>query len=441
MERFITQKLIQWKDQPYRKPLMLRGARQVGKTWSVVDFGRRYFDGTVHLVDLEKHPDWHGIFDRDLEAFRILSELELVLNAPIRPGEDLLFFDEIQSCPRAIIALRYFYEEVPQLHVIAAGSLLEFAMQDISFPVGRIQTLNMYPMGFAEFLRAIGKNKSAELVAQGPQKLSDTIHRSLLEVLRLYMFVGGMPESVLRFAETGRTRNAFEVQLELVNTYRQDFSKYAPLADKQCMNTVFSSVAGTVGRKIKYARLAEGYSNPTIKKAFNLLSLARLFRKVSSVNPPAIPFGASASASRFKTVFVDIGLMQQLCGMPIDTEIKKPDLLDIYEGAMAEQFVGQELMAAGEEELYYWSRSAKSSTAEVDYLIAKSGEVFPVEVKSGPAGRLRSLHLFLDQYRESPAGYVLSCAHYNELPEQKLVFIPLYYASALNRYDSYLLAQ
>ncbi|MBN1781262.1 AAA family ATPase, partial [bacterium] len=154
MKRLITQKLIEWKEKKNRKPLMLRGARQVGKTWSVMDFGRQHFKGSVHLVDLEKHPDWHGLFDRNLDVSRILSELEVLLNTSIVPGRDLLFFDEVQSCPRAITALRYFYEEMPQLHVIAAGSLLEFTMRDISFPVGRLEMIQMNPMGFIEFLWA-----------------------------------------------------------------------------------------------------------------------------------------------------------------------------------------------------------------------------------------------------------------------------------------------
>ncbi len=161
------------------------------------------------------------------------------------------------------------------------------------------------------------------------------------------------------------------------------------------------------------------------------MSLAQLFRKVSSVNPPVVPFGGCASESKFKAVLIDIGMMQQLCNLPVDTEFNKPNLLAIYEGAMAEQFVGQELLLAEETKLYYWSRDAKSSSAEVDYLLAKSGHTIPVEVKSGPAGRLRSLHLFLNKYKESPVGYVLSCAPYAALPEQKLVFLPLYYAYAL----------
>ena len=431
MERFITQKLIEWKDQQHRKPLILWGARQVGKTWSVLDFGRRHFDGTIHHIDLEKHPDWHGLFEKNLEARRILSELELLINRSIIQGKDLLFLDEIQSCPKAIMALRYFFEETPDLHVIAAGSLLEFAVQDVSFPVGRVQTLDMHPMGFREFLAAAGKMKLADLLIRPPQKVPETVHQELLDQLRLYLFVGGMPESIKRYSETGRVRDAFEVQADLINTFRQDFLKYAPLADKQCLHSVLVSTARNVGRQIKYSRLSEGFTNPTIKKAFFLLSQARLFRKVSSVSQPAVPFGASASDSKFKAVFLDIGLMQQLCGLPVDMEFNKQDLLSIYEGALAEQFAGQELLASGETDLYYWAREQKSSTAEVDYLLAREGRAIPVEVKSGPAGRLRSMHLFMDLSPDCPRGVVLSCAPYAELPEQKLVFLPLYYACSL----------
>jgi uncharacterized protein len=431
MNRQITQKLLSWKDQPHRKPLLLRGARQVGKTWSVLDFGKNHFDGSVHLVDLEKHPDWHGVFDQNYDASRILSELELLLDRSIKPGPDLLFFDEIQSCPRAISALRYFFEEIPDLHVIAAGSLLEFAMRDVSVPVGRIQTLNMHPMSFAEFLQATGRTKLAEVPGASPRKLSDPVHEQLLETLRVYLFVGGMPEAVQRFGETGRIRDAFEVQSQLLNAFRQDFSKYAPSADKQCLNTVLASVARGVGRQIKYSKLSEGFSNPTLKKAVYLLSQARLFHKVRSVKTPVIPFGASVSDSRFKAVFLDVGLMQRLCGLPIDVEYQKQDLLSIYEGALAEQFVGQELLAAGEEELFYWAREAKSSSAEVDYLLARGGRVIPVEVKSGPSGKLRSMHQLLKSSHGDTTGVVLSCAPFSALPDQRLEFHPLYYAASL----------
>ena len=211
MNRLVTDKLIAWKNQVRRKPLIIRGARQVGKTWSVVDFGRRHFEGAVHVVDLEKHPEWYRIFAGDLVARSMLSELEIFLNARIVPGKDLLFIDEIQSCPRALTALRYLYEESPELHVIAAGSLLEFAVRDISFPVGRVQFLEMHPMNFAEFLMATGKDRAADIMLSPPDRQPDSVHAMLLEEVRRYMFVGGMPECVATYAETGRMRDAHVV--------------------------------------------------------------------------------------------------------------------------------------------------------------------------------------------------------------------------------------
>jgi predicted AAA+ superfamily ATPase len=431
MERLITQKLLAWKNQTNRKPLIVRGARQVGKTFSVIDFGKRYFEGTVHIIDLEKHHDWHQMFENNLVTKRILSELEILLNNRINPGKDLLFIDEIQSCPRALMALRYFYEELPELHIIAAGSLLEFAAKDISFPVGRIQFMNMYPMSFVEFLQATGKNLAANIILSPYARQSDTVHAMLLDELRRFMFIGGMPECVKTYIETTKIRDVFDLQANLVHTFRQDFSKYAPYADKACLNSVFSSVAKSVGQQIKYARLAEGFANPTIKKAFDLLCMAQVIRKVRSTSPAGLPFGAYASESKFKALMLDIGLLRHLYGMPVDVEYTKNDLLAIYQGAMAEQFVGQELIAAGQDELYYWSREAKSSSAEVDFLTAQQGKIYPVEIKSGASGRLKSLHLLLTTYPNCPYGYVLSSAPYAELPKQKLVFLPLYYTCGI----------
>ena len=425
MERFIVDELLTWKDQTRRKPLVVRGARQVGKTWSIVDFGREHFDA-VHVVDLERRPEWHRIFAGDLVAAEMLSELEVFLNARIEPGRDLLFIDEIQSCPRAITALRYFYEDCPDLHVIAAGSLLEFATRDVSFPVGRVQFLEMGPMCFAEFLLATDRGRMAEIVAMPPERQPDSVHALLMEGVRRYMFVGGMPECVAAYAETGRLREAFEVQAELVNAYREDFAKYTPQVNRHCLNAVLASVARSVGRQTKYANLAEGFSNPTIKKGFDLLCLARVVRKVRAASPSGLPLGAGASERKFKALVVDIGLMQHLCGMQVEVEYARTDLLAIFQGALAEQFVGQELAAAGQSELFYWAREARNSSAEVDYLTAIDGRTRPVEVKGGAAGRLKSLHLLLKTFPDCAPGYVFSGAPYAELPEQRLVFVPLY---------------
>ncbi len=431
MKRFIIDKLLNWKTSTNRKPLILRGARQTGKTTAVRMLGEQYFQGRFHSVDLEKRPDWHIIFEKNLEPGRILSELELVLNASIKPGQDLLFLDEIQSCPRALMALRYFYEELPELHVIAAGSLLEFVLRDISFPVGRVQFLNMFPMTFAEFLLACEKDKLAAVLSTSSRHYSENVHNLLLDELRIYFFTGGMPECVHSFAEKRKLREVFDIQDQLIQTYRADFSKYAPFADKRCLDAVLTNTAKMVGQQIKYTRLTNDFTPPTNKKAFDLLNMARVIHKIPSASPGGLPLGASSSGKRFKAIMADIGLMQKLCGIQYKETMSTSDLMDMFRGALAEQFVGQELLAAGQNELCYWSRDAKSSSAEVDYLIENKGMVLPMEVKSGPSGKLKSMHLLLNSHPNVPTGYVLSTGPYSEIPDQKLTFYPLYSVSQL----------
>lgn len=427
MRRFIDRELKHWKDSKRRKPLILRGARQVGKTYSLKEFGKNSFENLA-VADLEKNPAWHRIFEGDLSAKKICSDLEILLKQKINPGKTLLFIDEIQTCPRAITALRYFFEELPELHVVAAGSLLEFAFKDISFPVGRIQFLHLYPLSFAEYLEAIGNSDAAFTILGKPMIVSQTVHDYLLEELRKYFFTGGMPESVQAYVQTGSIQESFAVQKEIVETYRMDFAKYTPKIDRHCLDSVFMSLCRRTGQQIKYAHLAESYSNPTLKKAFDLLCLASLVSKVPSANPEGLPLGASASSKIFKALIVDVGLMQNLSGMPVDTEYSKADLLNIYRGAMAEQFVGQEMTISQKGQLYYWDRQAKSSSAEVDYLAVVNGRISPVEVKSGASGSLKSLHLFLETYKKSGRGIVFSTRPHADVPEERITFMPLYFA-------------
>lgn len=435
MKRLIESKLYHWKEEGRRKPLILRGARQVGKTHAICKFGKKAFADDFVIVDLEKHPEWHSIFEKNLDATRILAELELVCQKKIRPAKTLLFLDEIQSAPRAIMALRYFYENIPELHVIAAGSLMEFALKEISFPVGRVQFLELFPMNFVEFLLAIGKEVLADLISSPvPTDLrkapSETIHRLLLDEVRKFCFVGGMPEAVRVYAETNSFQESFAVHAELVHSYRDDFSKYRPQVDKDCLESVWRSTARSIGQQIKYTRLAEGYSQPTLKRAFDVLCQARLLQKVESTSPAGLPLGAQSHSRRFKTLFLDIGLMHPFCALTPDMATTK-DLLSIYEGSLAEQFVGQELRSAFGGELFYWSRAEKSSSAEVDYLIAKEGKIVPIEVKSGSTGRLKSMHLLLEKYPNCPEGLVLSEAPLATLPGKKLRFLPLYYSYSI----------
>ena len=432
MLRFIDNDLRRWQKSTRRKPLILRGARQVGKTWSIKEFGKSRFE-SLALVDLERNHSLRKLFDGDLKVTRICSDLEVLLQQKITPGKTLLFFDKIQACPRAITALRYFYEEMPELHVVAAGSLLEFALEENSFPVGRVQFLNLYPLCFAEYLEAIGNGAAAKAVLGNAAEISPAVHELLREELKRYFFIGGMPAAVKAYLENNSLRDAFEVQQEIAESYRMDFAKYTPRVDRFCLDSVFTSLSQHIGQQIKYARLGEGYSNPTLKKSFDALCLAQVARKIPSVDPSGLPLGATASAKVFKALMLDIGLMRYLSGMPNDIEYAKSDLLAIYRGAMAEQFVGQEMLAAQQGTLYYWERAAKNSSAEVDYLAVLNGKIHPVEVKSGATGSLRSLHLFLATYPECGKALVFSDRPYADLPEQKITFLPLYSAFAATK--------
>jgi len=314
------------------------------------------------------------------------------------------------------------------LHVVAAGSLLEFALKEASFPVGRIQFLHLYPLCFAEYLEGIGNAGAAAAVLGNPADISPSVHELLLEELKRYFFIGGMPASVRAFVETGSFHDAFEVQGEIVESYRMDFAKYTPQVDRYCLDAVFTSLSQSVGQQIKYARLGEGYSNPTLKKAFGALCLANVVRKIPSADPAGLPLGATSSAKIFKALMLDIGLMRYLSGMPADVEYAKADLLAMYRGAMAEQFVGQEMAVSQNGGLYYWDRQAKSSSAEVDYLAVLEGAIHPIEVKSSGTGSLKSLHLFLATYPNCGRAMVFSTRPYASLPEQKITFMPLYCA-------------
>jgi len=433
MDRYIDEYLLSWKTDKRRKPLIVRGARQVGKTYSINEFAKKHFSNVIK-IDFEKEPSIKNIFDENLDPVRICREIELIKNTKITPGKSILFFDEVQECGNAIMSLRYFFEEIPDLHVIASGSLLEFALSDLSFPVGRIQFYEMYPMTFPEFLLACDKNNLHEVVTEGVKRLSDSVHDILLNELKYFFFIGGMPESVRTYIETGSIKKCQDVHTEIIDSLKLDFAKYSPKVDKYCLNSALTEISSNVGKQTKYSTLANGYSNPTLKKAYQVLQMAKLIQSVTAINPIGLPVKVTSSKI-FKTVLLDIGLMNNLCGLDSGEEFLKTDLLSIYRGAMAEQYVAQEFSVGQKGNVYYWDRQARSSIAEVDFVIQKQNKLIPVEVKSGKGGTLRSLHLYMNEYPKTEYGIVLSTQHYSLLKDQKLKFIPLYFAHTIGQME------
>ena len=432
MERCVYKELENWAIRSRRKPLIIRGARQVGKTWLVENLARVEFDYLIK-VDFEESPELISLFEGDLNTQKICAELELRSGVDIVEGKTLLFLDEIQLCPRAIISLRYFYEQIPGLHVIAAGSLLEFAFGEISFPVGRIQSLEVNPMNFSEFLLATGHSKAAEICNNSVVEISEAIHIFLIRLLREYWMVGGMPESVQEYIQTKSIKSATEVQDEIYSTFHLDFNKYKPKTDINCLKIVFSNIALNVGKQVKYTGLAKDSTIPTIKKAYESLVLARVVKKVRSVSSPGIPLLAHSSDKKFKSLYLDIGLMNRAMGIEYSEALNHTNLLAIYRGQLAEQFVGQEFVSASENQLYYWARDAKSSSAEVDFIWLVKTDLIPIEVKDGPSGRLRSLHLYRDSYNP-PYSVVFHSGQLGILEEEKIIFLPLYYAGSFARH-------
>ena len=427
MFRKIEQKLIEWKQHPRRKPLIIKGARQVGKTFSIKQFGEGHFECLI-VLDFEKDPGLNQLFEPDLNTARILRLLEVRFRQKLQLDRTLLFLDEIQRCPKAIAALRYFFEEQPRLAVIAAGSLLEFELEKVSFPVGRVQFLHMFPLTFEEFLL---NSKNELLLNYRPalhssKPLESALHEQFINELKLYFSVGGMPEAVACYLETHSFLEVANVHENLVQAYIQDILKHEKNLELDSFALVFSALSRNIGKPIKYTTLGQGLSVYKTKQILSVLEKSLLAHPVRCSSAASLPLG-ELNRSSLKFVLVDIGLLRQMYGLSIDAIMNSKNILSGNLGSLCEQYVGQELMASGGSQnhmLYYWARSEKSSNAEVDYLMADEGIIFPLEVKQGPAGTLKSLHLFLKEHPHCKWGFVLNAGNVGNADSIK--FRPLY---------------
>ncbi len=403
MKRTATGHLNEWAGSPTRKPLLLRGARQVGKTHLVRQFAAGNFEDLIEL-NFEKDPSLVELF-ADLSPKQITSLLEMRFAKEIRPGKSLLFFDEIQAAPRAIQALRYFKEEAPSQHVVAAGSLLDFVFgrEGIPAPVGRVEYLYLKPMNFTEFLDGVGQKKLADYIKdfQLGDRRSVSMHHHMMMWLRRYIMVGGMPEVVQAYRDTGSFGKVDQMKEALLATYRDDFGKYRGRMDDGLMRLVFNKIPGLVGEKLKYVKVARDIKATRIADVLERLCRAGVMYKVIHSSANGIPLGAESNPRVFKPLFLDIGLMLRASGLNMTDLNSDEQLMMVNRGAVAEQIVGQEMLAAGpiweERHLFYWMREKKTASAEVDYLISNGPTVIPVEVKAGSTGRLKSLHVFLHE--------------------------------------------
>jgi uncharacterized protein len=400
MKRKQLKILEKWLLDPLRKPLIVRGARQVGKS-TLVRLLAQPQERTLIEVNLERYPQLNDVFG-GMVPREILNQIEALPQTKRAADNAILFLDEIQAAPKAIPALRYFHEDMSQLPVICAGSLLEFALSkhNFSMPVGRIQYLHMGPMTFTEFLDALGEDKlKAEIENyQFGVQIGPIAHQRLLASLRSYYFVGGMPEAIKVFARRGKLSDVSAVHSSIIETYREDFPKYAGSRDLGRLLHVFNFAARNVGVKIKYRNISADDHSASLKKDIDLLCMARVLAKVVHTHASGLPLQADIEAKVYKLLFLDVGLMNAVCGLNWNTLENLNDTRLINEGVIAEQFIGQHLQALSADslnrELTYWLREGRANNAEVDFVATFNGKIVPIEVKAGVSGSLRSLHQF-----------------------------------------------
>ncbi len=392
-----------WLEKSNRKPIIIRGARQVGKSTLLRLFAEQQ-NRPLTEINLERHANLAPVFEQN-DLKNLLNVLEALPNISPISTDSILFLDEIQAVPEAIPALRYFYEELSQLPVAAAGSLLEFALSDhqFSMPVGRVEYLHMGPMTFSEFLEALSENKLAAIIKEFTlgDDINPVIHNRFLNLLRTYFFVGGMPEAVNTYAQSKRLRDVSDVHNSIIETYREDFPKYIGSRNLSRIQNVFNFAARNVGKKVKYSQFSNEDKSATIKTDIELLCMARVLSKVVHSHCSGLPLQADIEEKIYKLIFLDVGLMNAVSGLGWNTISQITDSQLINEGVIAEQFIGQHLQdivsTSPNRELTYWLREGRSTNAEVDYVIALNGEIIPIEIKSGATGSLKSLHQFVGE--------------------------------------------
>ena len=426
MERKVMAELVQWKDKKNRMPLIVNGARQVGKTYILKEFGARYFDSTIY-VHLENQLAMAALFDGDLNPTRILQYLEAAYNQTITAGKTLIIFDEIQSSERALMALKVFCEDAPQYHVVAAGSLLGVAVnrEKYSFPVGKVDEINMYPLDFEEFLWALDKRFYADEIKQhfaSNKPFAEGIHQMLIEFYKQYLITGGMPAVVKQFAETQHFSDITDIQSRIVNEYLADMAKYASASTSVKIRACYNSIPAQLAKentKFQYKIVQRGGSATLFGESIDWLESAGIVLKCQKTQHGYMPISVYADLSDFKLYMADVGLLTMKSGISYQTILSTIEQDNSFLGALAENYVAQQFMA-NRVPLFYWKND---NTAEVDFVLQTNEGIIPVEVKKGKRNKAISMNLFSQKYN-SPYSIRISQKHFGF--DNNIKSVPLY---------------
>lgn len=424
MYRIAIEKLYKWKNSKRRKPLIIEGARQVGKTWLMKEFGKQAYADTVY-INFDSNSRMADLFSADLDTDRLIMGLELYAGRKINPENTLLIFDEVQEVPRALASLKYFYENAPQYHIVCAGSLLGIALhQGTSFPVGKVDFLKLYPLSFSEFLMATGNERFAELLKNQDYEMITSFKQTYIDALKHYYFVGGMPEAVQSFAESKDFNEVRAIQKRILAAYEQDFSKHAPNEIVPKIRMLWNSIPSQLARENKkfvYGLVREGGRAREYETAIMWLSDCGLVHKVSRVNAAGIPLKAYEDLKAFKLFIVDVGLLGCMTGLRQRTLLDGDDLFVEFKGALTEQYVCQQLKTIEDLGIYYYTNDRGS--CEIDFVVDTGEQIVPIEVKAETNLRAKSLKTYRERF-EPELSVRTSMADYKK--EDWLLNLPLY---------------
>lgn len=424
MYRIAIEKLYKWKSSKRRKPLIIEGARQVGKTWLMKEFGKQAYADTVY-INFDSNSRMADLFSADLDTDRLIMGLELYAGRKINPDNTLLIFDEVQEVPRALASLKYFYENAPQYHIVCAGSLLGIALhQGTSFPVGKVDFLKLYPLSFSEFLMATGNERFAELLKKQDYEMITSFKQKYIDALKHYYFVGGMPEAVQSFAESKDFNEVRAIQKRILAAYEQDFSKHAPNEIVPKIRMLWNSIPSQLAKENKkfiYGLVREGGRAREYETAIMWLSDCGLVHKVSRVNAAGIPLKAYEDLKAFKLFIVDVGLLGCMTGLRQRTLLDGDDLFVEFKGALTEQYVCQQLKTIEDLGIYYYTNDRGS--CEIDFVVDTGEQIVPIEVKAETNLRAKSLKTYRERF-EPELSVRTSMADYKK--EDWLLNLPLY---------------